>query len=106
MNACSPWSSSVTRWASTGDDATVESDGTIRILGRGSQCINTGGEKVYPEEVEEPLRAHPDIEDALVVGVPDERWGERVVAVIQPAGGDAPSLASVQKHVRESVAGY
>ena len=94
------------RWAITGDDATVESDGTIRILGRGSQCINTGGEKVYPEEVEEPLRAHPDIEDALVVGVPDERWGERVVAVIQPAGGDAPSLASVQQHVRGSVAGY
>jgi acyl-CoA synthetase (AMP-forming)/AMP-acid ligase II len=93
------------RWAITGDDATVEEDGTIRILGRGSQCINTGGEKVYPEEVEEPLRAHPDIEDALVVGVPDERWGERVVAVIQPVG-DAPSLESVQKHVRESVAGY
>ncbi|MFL6240794.1 MAG: acyl-CoA synthetase [Actinomycetes bacterium] len=93
------------RWAITGDDATVESDGTIRILGRGSQCINTGGEKVYPEEVEEPLRGHPDIEDALVVGVPDERWGERVVAVIQPAGS-APTLESVQKHVRESVAGY
>ncbi len=93
------------RWAITGDDATVESDGTIRILGRGSQCINTGGEKVYPEEVEEPLRGHPDIEDALVVGVPDERWGERVVAVIQPTSA-APTLESVQKHVRESVAGY
>jgi acyl-CoA synthetase (AMP-forming)/AMP-acid ligase II len=93
------------RWAITGDDATVEEDGTIRILGRGSQCINTGGEKVYPEEVEEPLRGHPDVEDALVVGVPDDRWGERVVAVIQPTG-DAPTLESVQKHVRESVAGY
>jgi acyl-CoA synthetase (AMP-forming)/AMP-acid ligase II len=94
------------RWAITGDDATVESDGTIRILGRGSQCINTGGEKVYPEEVEEPLRGHPEVEDALVVGVPDERWGERVVAVVQPATGAAPSLEMLQKHVRESVAGY
>jgi acyl-CoA synthetase (AMP-forming)/AMP-acid ligase II len=93
------------RWAITGDDATVETDGTIRILGRGSQCINTGGEKVYPEEVEEPLRAHPDVEDALVVGVPDERWGERVVAVIQPVSGP-PSLEALQQHVRASVAGY
>ena len=94
------------RWAITGDDATVEADGTIRILGRGSQCINTGGEKVYPEEVEEPLRAHPDVEDALVVGVPDERWGERVVAVVQPVAGNTPTLEALQQHVRASVAGY
>jgi acyl-CoA synthetase (AMP-forming)/AMP-acid ligase II len=94
------------RWAITGDDAVVEADGTIRILGRGSQCINTGGEKVYPEEVEEPLRAHPDVEDALVVGVPDDRWGERVVAVVQPSAGAHPSLDALQKHVRASVAGY
>jgi acyl-CoA synthetase (AMP-forming)/AMP-acid ligase II len=94
------------RWAVTGDEATVEADGTIRILGRGSQCINTGGEKVYPEEVEEPLRAHPSVEDALVVGVPDDRWGERVVALVQPAPGQTPTLEGLQAHVRESVAGY
>jgi acyl-CoA synthetase (AMP-forming)/AMP-acid ligase II len=92
------------RWALTGDDATLEEDGTVVLLGRGSQCINTGGEKVYPEEVEEPIKAHPAVEDALVVGVPDERWGERVVAVVHAV---APlTLADLQTHVRESVAGY
>ena len=94
------------RWSLTGDDATVEADGTVKMLGRGSQCINTGGEKVYPEEVEEPLRAHPAIDDALVVGVPDERWGERVVAVVQPKSGVALTLADVQSYVRDHVAGY
>ena len=94
------------RWAVTGDDATVEEDGTIRILGRGSQCINTGGEKVYPEEVEESLKAHPAVADALVVGVPDARWGERVVAVVAPEPGATIDLEQVQTHVRESVAGY
>jgi acyl-CoA synthetase (AMP-forming)/AMP-acid ligase II len=94
------------RWAITGDDATVEADGTVRILGRGSQCINTGGEKVYPEEVEEPLRSHPDVEDAVVIGVPDDRWGERVVAVVQPVSGRQLTLEDLQKHVREHIAGY
>jgi acyl-CoA synthetase (AMP-forming)/AMP-acid ligase II len=94
------------RWALTGDEATLESDGTVKMLGRGSQCINTGGEKVYPEEVEEPIKAHPAVEDALVVGVPDERWGERVVAVVQPASGSTLDLATLQEHVRASVAGY
>jgi 3-oxocholest-4-en-26-oate---CoA ligase len=94
------------RWAVTGDDATIEEDGTIRILGRGSLCINTGGEKVYPEEVEEPLRGHPSVEDALVVGVPDDRWGERVVAVVAPARGATPELEELQAHVRSHVAGY
>ena len=94
------------RWALPGDMATVESDGTVQLLGRGSQCINTGGEKVYPEEVEEPLKAHPAVDDALVVGVPDERWGERVVAVVQPAPGATLDLAALQEHVREHVAGY
>ena len=61
-----------------GDFATVEADGTITLLGRGSVCINTGGEKVFPEEVEPALKAHPDVFDAIVVGVPDERWGQRV----------------------------
>jgi acyl-CoA synthetase (AMP-forming)/AMP-acid ligase II len=94
------------RWALTGDEAMVESDGTVKMLGRGSQCINTGGEKVYPEEVEEPIKAHPAVEDALVVGVPDERWGERVVAVVQPAPGATLDLATLQEHVRAFVAGY
>ncbi len=94
------------RWALTGDEAMLESDGTVKLLGRGSQCINTGGEKVYPEEVEEAIKAHPAVEDALVVGVPDERWGERVVAVVQPVSGAALTLAGLQVHVRDSVAGY
>jgi acyl-CoA synthetase (AMP-forming)/AMP-acid ligase II len=94
------------RWALTGDEAMLESDGTVKMLGRGSQCINTGGEKVYPEEVEEPIKAHAAVEDALVVGVPDERWGERVVAVVQPAPGATLDLTTLQQHVRGSVAGY
>ena len=94
------------RWALTGDEATVEDDGTVRMLGRGSQCINTGGEKVYPEEVEEPLKAHPSVEDALVVGVPDERWGERVVAVVQTTPGGTLALPELQEHLRAHVAGY
>ena len=71
-----------------GDHAVVDADGTITLLGRGSVSINTGGEKVYPEEVEAVLKAHADVFDAVVVGVPDERWGERVVAVVQPRPGD------------------
>jgi acyl-CoA synthetase (AMP-forming)/AMP-acid ligase II len=94
------------RWALTGDEAMLEADGTVKMLGRGSQCINTGGEKVYPEEVEEPIKAHQAVEDALVVGVPDERWGERVVAVVQPSAGASLDLPTLQQHVRESVAGY
>ena len=94
------------RWALTGDEAMLEEDGTVRMLGRGSQCINSGGEKIYPEEVEEPLKAHPAIEDALVVGVPDERWGQRVVAVAQPVDGATPTLEELQQHLSEHVARY
>ena len=94
------------RWALIGDEATVEADGTVKVLGRGSQCINTGGEKVYPEEVEEPLRGHPAVDDVVVVGVPDERWGERVVAVVQPRNGAAVDLETLQTFAREHVAGY
>ena len=64
------------RWAIPGDRAVIEDDGTITVLGRGSQCINTGGEKVFPEEVEAVLKSHPDVFDAIVVGVPDARFGE------------------------------
>ncbi len=92
------------RWALTGDDATLGADGTVTLLGRGSQCINTGGEKVYPEEVEEPIKAMAGVEDALVVGVPDERWGERVVAVVHATG--PLLLADLQAHVRGHLAGY
>ena len=73
------------RWALPGDIATVDADGTIVLLGRGSVCINTGGEKVYPEEVEAVLKGHPGVFDAVVVGLPDERWGERVAAVVATA---------------------
>ena len=66
----------------SGDHATVEADGKIRLLGRGSNCINSGGEKIYPEEVEAALKGHPDVFDALVVGVPDERYGNCVAAVV------------------------
>jgi acyl-CoA synthetase (AMP-forming)/AMP-acid ligase II len=95
------------RWALPGDMATIEADGSIRLLGRGAMCINTGGEKVYPEEVEAVLKAHAAIVDAVVVGVPDPRFGERVAAVLQPAGeGTTLSLVEVQDHCRSALAGH
>jgi acyl-CoA synthetase (AMP-forming)/AMP-acid ligase II len=94
------------RWALTGDSATVDEDGSITLLGRGSLCINTGGEKVYPEEVEGVLRAHPDVYDVLVVGTPDERWGSRVVALVQPVAGGAPDPDDLTTHCRSHLAGY
>ena len=94
------------RWAVPGDHAVVETDGTITLLGRGSVSINTGGEKVYPEEVESVLKAHADVFDALVVGAADDRWGERVVAVVQPRPGAAPALDELQHHCRAHLAGY
>ncbi len=71
------------RWVLLGDMATIDADGTISVLGRGSVCINTGGEKVYPEEVEAVLKSHPAVYDAIVTGVPDERYGQRVAALVQ-----------------------
>ncbi|MGH2726019.1 MAG: AMP-binding enzyme, partial [Actinomycetota bacterium] len=95
------------RYVLPGDMATVEEDGTITLLGRGSLTINTGGEKVFPDEVEAPLKEHPAVADAVVVGVPDERWGERVVAVVQLRDkAAAPGLEELQKHCRASIAGY
>ncbi|HEV3225675.1 MAG TPA: AMP-binding protein, partial [Acidimicrobiales bacterium] len=93
------------RYSIPGDRALVEADGTIRLLGRGALCINTGGEKVYPEEVEAVLKAHPAITDAAVVGIPDERWGHRVAAVVS-FSGDALDLEAVQAHCRSALAGY
>jgi 3-oxocholest-4-en-26-oate---CoA ligase len=94
------------RWVLTGDMATVEADGTARLLGRGSGCINTGGEKVFPEEVEAVLKKHADVYDVVVVGVPDERWGQRVAAVVQPAPGADPTLDDLAEHCRAELAGY
>jgi len=95
------------RYCFTGDMATVEADGTIQLLGRGSQCINTGGEKVYPEEVELALLDHPGVKDVLVVGVADERWGSSVAAVVEPEPGQsAPTLTDLQDHLRARLAGY
>jgi acyl-CoA synthetase (AMP-forming)/AMP-acid ligase II len=95
------------RWAVPGDFATVDADGTMRLLGRGSQVINTGGEKVFPEEVEEALKRHAAVRDAVVVGVPDPRFGERICAVvdIEPSA-EVPSLAELASHVRGQLADY
>ncbi|MGK5628863.1 acyl-CoA synthetase [Streptomyces sp. URMC 123] len=95
------------RWVLLGDMATVDERGVVTVLGRGSQCINTGGEKVYPEEVEQVLKDHPDVYDVLVTGVPDATWGTRVSAVVQVrAGAGTPSLAEIQEHCRARLAGY
>ncbi|MFF4730088.1 acyl-CoA synthetase [Streptomyces mirabilis] len=95
------------RWVLLGDMATVDEEGIVTVLGRGSQCINTGGEKVYPEEVEQALKSHPDVYDALVAGVPDEKWGNHVAAVVQlREGAGRPSLEDIQTHCRGHLAGY
>ncbi len=95
-----------TRYVIPGDLARVEADGSMTLLGRGSQSINSGGEKIFPEEVEAAVKSHPEVYDALVVGVPDDRWGQRVAAVVQPREGAEPSLESVQAHCRTKLAGY
>jgi 3-oxocholest-4-en-26-oate---CoA ligase len=96
-----------TRYVMPGDYAVADADGTIHLLGRGSLCINTGGEKVYPEEVEAVLKQHDGVADVLVVGAPDDRYGERVVAVVAPHDtGAPPTLAQLQAHARASLAGY
>jgi acyl-CoA synthetase (AMP-forming)/AMP-acid ligase II len=94
------------RWLITGDMATVAEDGTVELLGRGSVSINTGGEKVHPEEVEGVLHAHPTVADVLVVGVPDERWGSAVTAVVQPAAGTTPTLDELVAHCKAHLSGY
>jgi 3-oxocholest-4-en-26-oate---CoA ligase len=94
------------RYAVPGDWARLEEDGTFTLLGRGNTCVNTGGEKVYPEEVEGALKSHPDVYDALVVGVPDDRLGQRVGALVQLRTGVAADLAALDTHVRTQLAGY
>ena len=81
----------------SGDRASLEKDGTLRLFGRDSLVVNTGGEKVFVEEVEEVLRAHPGVADALVVGRPSERWGEEIVALVALRDGDAPSHGSAAR---------
>jgi 3-oxocholest-4-en-26-oate---CoA ligase len=94
------------RYAIPGDFATVEEDGSVTMLGRGSVSINSGGEKIYPEEVEAALKGHPDVFDALVVGVPDPRFGQHVAAVVHAREGTRPALADLDAFVRSEIAGY
>jgi 3-oxocholest-4-en-26-oate---CoA ligase len=94
------------RFTVPGDFARHEADGTITLLGRGNTCVNTGGEKVFPEEVEESLMSHPDVFDVLVIGVPDERLGQRVAAVVELRPGTSPSFDALSDHVRKEIAGY
>ncbi len=94
-------------WLLTGDAARLEEDGaSMTIFGRGSNCINSGGEKIFPEEVEQALKAHPDIYDALVVATPHERWGSQVTAVISTRDGKRLTLDDVQEKARQHIAGY
>lgn len=94
------------RYSLPGDWARVEADGTITLLGRGSVCINTGGEKVFPEEVEEAIKLHPAVDDCTVVGVPDETWGERIVAVVALGRGQSATPAELIATARGKLAAY
>jgi len=94
------------RMSVPGDWATVEADGTLKLLGRGSVCINTGGEKVFPEEVEEALKSHPAVRDAVVVGVPDARFGEAVCGLVEVRPAPAPTEAELVAWVKARLAGY
>ncbi|MFN7150518.1 MAG: AMP-binding enzyme, partial [Microthrixaceae bacterium] len=94
------------RYSMPGDYATVEADGSITLLGRGSVCINTGGEKVFPEEVEEALKTHDEVRDAVVVGVPDEKFGEAITAVVELAPGETVDAQELIAHVKGCLAAY
>jgi 3-oxocholest-4-en-26-oate---CoA ligase len=94
------------RYAVPGDAATVEADGTVTLLGRGSTVVNTGGEKVYVEEVEDALLTHPGVADAAVVGVADDRWGSRLAALVRAAPGSRPTAEELAAHVGRLLAGY
>ena len=93
-------------WSVLGDEAVLEEDDTITVYGRGSNCINSGGEKIYPEEVEQALKHHSAVFDCLVVGTPDERYGSKVTAVVTPRPGQSLDLESLRAEAREHIAGY
>ena len=94
------------RYSIPGDFAMVEADGTLKLLGRGSVCINTGGEKVYPEEVEEVIKEHASVADAVAVGVPDDRFGETICAMVQAKPGQQVDEAAIIAHVKSKLASY
>ena len=94
------------RYSVPGDFARIEEDGKVTLLGRGSNCINTGGEKVYPEEVEMAIKGHPGVYDVLVVGVPDEKYGQSVTAVIQPREDADVELEDLRNFLRQHLSGY
>ena len=94
------------RYSMPGDWCKVEKDGTLTLLGRGSVCINSAGEKIYPEEVEEALKTHPDVEDAVVVGVPDDRWGQSVTGVVELRAGAVFDAEALRRHVGLELAGF
>jgi acyl-CoA synthetase (AMP-forming)/AMP-acid ligase II len=94
------------RYSIPGDYARIEEGNRITLLGRGSNCVNTGGEKVYPEEVEQAIKAHPAVYDALVVGVPDEKYGQCVAAVVQPREGETVELVELRTFLRSHLSGY
>ncbi|WP_319944812.1 acyl-CoA synthetase [Nocardia macrotermitis] len=94
------------RYSIPGDFARVEEDGSVTMLGRGSVSINSGGEKIYPEEVEGALKCHPEVFDALVIGVPDERWGHRVAAVVQCRGEVRPTLEQLRPVLAQEISSY
>ena len=94
------------RWTTPGDFATVDEDGTVTLLGRGSGCINTGGEKVFPEEVEESIKLHPNVHDAVVVGAPHERFGQQVIGFVEANSGAALNLDELRAQLQDRLAGY
>jgi fatty-acyl-CoA synthase len=95
------------RYSVPGDYAQVDADGTIHLLGRGSVCINSGGEKIFPEEVEEALKTHDAVRDAVVVGVPHPTYGEQIVAVVELNEGPAePAEVELIDHVKDHLASY
>jgi fatty-acyl-CoA synthase len=94
------------RYAVPGDHAKLAADGAIIVLGRGSVCINSGGEKIYPEEVEQALKHHPSVYDAVVVGTPNDRFGEQVTAVVQARAGEVPSKEELVDFAAQHLARY